>query len=77
MIVYRCDKCGKEFKSLADLLRVSATVETYDDREGMLYWKKQRSTKLYEVCKDCADDAMLCFALRLSEGGESECTKVQ
>lgn len=72
MIIYKCDKCGKEVPNRTDLYRIRAFSEQYDDKAGAHYWKECNKTEYYEVCKECEETILWWFCTRfdLSNGDE-------
>lgn len=74
MIIYRCDKCGKEVPNNTDLYRIRAISEWYDDSEGMHYWKESAKTKYFDVCEKCKENLLWLFVKQFDceEGAEQE-----
>lgn len=58
MVIYKCDKCGKELGLRKDLYRISAESEKYDDSEGWHCLRSRRHTKYWEVCDECEKSIM-------------------
>ena len=58
MVIYKCDRCGKELGLRKDLYRISEESEKYDDSEGWHCWRSRRHTKYWEVCDEC--EKVLC-----------------
>lgn len=61
MIVYRCDKCGKEFEKRSDVFRIHIEKEVYDDSERAHYYHCDGKTAYFDVCDECASDLMMNF----------------
>lgn len=61
MIIYRCDKCGKDFPKRSDVFRIRIEKEVYDDSEGAHYYRDAGKTAFFDVCDACASDIMMNF----------------
>ena len=55
MIVYRCDRCGKEVQERSDLFRLTLHTEKYDKRSDFMCYVGAAGYPRIEkeLCADC------------------------
>lgn len=71
MIIYKCDRCGKEFMTREELYRISIESEKYDDSDGWHCWRSHRHSEFYDVCEKCEEELRSNFSDDLK--GAKEC----
>lgn len=56
MVIYRCDRCTKDYENKTDLVRVEFYSEVFNDTAGVNCYchSSVYSTETHEVCKNCA-----------------------
>ena len=61
MTIYKCDRCGREFRISGALYRISVESEKYNDSDGWHCWCTNRHSGFYDVCEKCEKELITNF----------------